>query len=61
MRGDELKITHSIIKGIERMFEDVQNKHLSKTRVAQAIGMLCQCLLRLEEELILPSEETIME
>lgn len=61
MRGDDLEITRSIIKGIERMFEDIQNKHLSKTRVAQAIGMLCQCLLRLEEELILPSEETIME
>ena len=43
------------------MFGDVQNKHLSKTRIAQAIDMLCQRLLRLKEEMIPPSEEAIME
>lgn len=52
MGGDDLEITRSIIKEIERMIEDVQNKHLSKAGVAQAIDMLCQRLLRLEGELI---------
>ncbi len=41
------------------VFGDVQNKHLSKTGIAQAINMLYQRLLRLEEELILLAKKQL--